>query len=50
LRARIHHHNAVTVAQQEFAVARISGAVVSDAMEKQNPISVGSGGAHFPAA
>jgi hypothetical protein len=39
LRAQIHHHEAVAVAEQEFRMADNSGAVVADAVEEQNPIA-----------
>jgi hypothetical protein len=38
--ARIHHHDAVAVAEKEFRVAQIASAIVGYAVKKQHPIAI----------
>ena len=50
VRARIHHHDALTVAEQKFRMSQIAGAIVRDAVKKQHPIAIRGCWNHFPAA
>ena len=49
MRAGVHHHQAISVAQQKFRVSQIPGAIIGNAVVQQHPVSICMRRKNFPA-